>query len=300
MMRWVCQTAFALVFLVSASLCPTALAANIFDDDWVPPKAIPATPPHAVPSTTPTVHTPPATQGSSTGTTRPATSSPVPVAVVPTPTARLVPSPAELSKSRALLKEAFAKQLADRIPPGRRRLAQEFLKAVPESAASAADQYVLLGGAISAAREGSDLRACFTAIEQLSTCFQGIDSIATKADAVALMNGKPDSAALASENLLAVNELVDSAVDAENFVLAGRVLASARNTTAGNTEAQALIQKRQQEIEQVRSAHDHTAAQAEKLAKSPDDPAANLAVGTYSVLHARTVDGGPADARQGQ
>ena len=140
-----------------------AVPGTIFDDDWTPPKPVgqphpvPAQPPPAVP---PPVVPPPAVPP-------PAVAPPaVPDAKPPeTPpvAARLpVPAKADQARSRALLKEVYAKQIYDRSIAGRKKLARTLLDDAPKMADSPIDRFVLLVGAIEASNEAADLESlCF-------------------------------------------------------------------------------------------------------------------------------------------
>ena len=74
---------------------------------------------------------------------------------------RPVPDRPDQVRVQALLKEVFASQLKDKSVAGRRRLAQTLISEAAKSTDHPADQFVLLGGAIDAAREGKSLPLCF-------------------------------------------------------------------------------------------------------------------------------------------
>jgi hypothetical protein len=262
-------SALLLALLLNVCFAIECRAGSIFDDDWTPPKSVqppiaPSTPPTPSPAV-PTPVPPPDPAGGLPG-KRPALLS--------------IPAKADLARSRALLKDAFAKQLSDRTPVGRRRLAQALLNAYRDGAADPADKYALLGGAMNAGKEGLSLRLCCQTADIMAATF-GIDPIAAKLDVLFNLNPKADEPYVCSENLRAAAALLDPLISAENFALAARVCTALRSLAVGNPGALSLIQKRQQQVELMRLAYDRQIQQLEKLKKSPDDAAANYAVGSY-------------------
>jgi hypothetical protein len=186
----------------------------------------------------------------------------------------------EQARSRGLLKETFAKQLKDRSPAGRKKLAQTLLDEVPKAADNPSDEFVLLGGAIEASKEASVLRLCFVAADTMAAQYD-VDGLSVKIEAVLKVNLRGDSPAAAAENVRAAVELIDSLVAVEEFATAGRILALARPAAAGDSALSPVVQKRLQLVETLRSAHDRLVIYVEKLKTSSDDPPANLAVGSY-------------------
>jgi hypothetical protein len=116
------------MLLLFAAAMALSAKGSIFDDDWAPPPAPrdqthPATlPPPPAPATPnrPEVAPPPV----SVPPPAPRESNPPTPAPSPVETGRrAVPGKAELDRSRALLKEAFAAQMADRTAPARHEVA---------------------------------------------------------------------------------------------------------------------------------------------------------------------------------
>jgi len=275
----------ACIFACSAL---SARAGNIFDDDWTPPKPAvrphpaPAQPPPVAPTPTPAdshpAATPPATPQPTV--TPPATAQPVAEARPQAASRHAIPGKLEQARSRGLLKEAFAAQLKDRSIAGRKKLAQTLLDEVPKTADNPSDEYVLLGGAIEASKEAGTLRLCFSAADTMAAQYE-IDALPVKTEAVLKVNLRGDSPATAAENVRAALELVDPLLAGEDFTTAMRILALARPAAAGDSALLPVVQKRLQLIETLRAAHDRLAQYVEKLKTTPDDPAANLAVGSY-------------------
>jgi formylglycine-generating enzyme required for sulfatase activity len=186
----------------------------------------------------------------------------------------------EQARSRGLLKDAFAGQLKDRSIAGRRKLAQALLDEVPKTADNPSDEYVLLGGAIEASKDAGALALCSQAADTMAAQYE-VDALSIKTDAAPKMDLRGDSPATAAENVRVAMELTDSLLAAEDFPAAAKILATARRAAASDPALVSAVQKRMQAVESARAAHDRVAASLEKLKTSPDDPAANLAVGSY-------------------
>jgi len=177
------------------------------------------------------------------------------------------------------MKDVFATELADRSVRGRRAFSQKLLSEAGKYDANPVDKFVLLGGAIAAGEEGGDLRACFTAADQLAAAFQ-VDAQGVKADAALKM---PPSAYASDpvENVKAGLELLDRLVSAEDFANAARLATLLQPFASGDDALNRQLQQRSKDINAMRLARDRSAAQLEKLKSAPYDPAANLEVGRY-------------------
>ena len=268
----------AIIYLAAAVFAAPVRAGNIFDDDWTPPKpaAQPKTAPSPAPESPPNP-TNPSPQNPPVA-TPPAVGQP---SAAPAPPARReIPGRVEQARSRALLKQAFADQLKDRTLAGRKKLAQALLDEVPKTADNPSDEYVLLGGAIEASKESGHLKMCFQAADILASQYD-VNGLNVKTDAVLKMNLHGDSTATAADNVQAALDLIDPLLAAEDFVTAGKILKSARTAATGDQALSAAVQKRMAVVEGLRLAHDRVAQSLEKLKASPNDAAANLAVGSY-------------------
>jgi hypothetical protein len=272
-----CIVAIVLALLVA----PVSAADSIFDDNWSPPK--PATP-KAPPTPKPPVQPNPTPGAPNLPTaTRPATA-PVSPATPPAPIApvvkKAIPSAADLARSRQLLKEVFAAQLADRSIAARGKLADILLQEAAKADASASDQYVLYGGAINAAKEGASLSLVFRAAEELAERYD-VDAPAIKAAAAISMPLKHDSPAVTIDNVLAGLQLIDSLVAEENFAGATTLVNQLRPLSANDKDLVPVVQKRAAEVEAMRVARERVAPAMQQLVAAPANPAANLAVGSY-------------------
>jgi len=198
----------------------------------------------------------------------------------PTAVRRPIPGAAEQARSRELLKTLFASQLMDRSVAGRRKLAQALLAEAPNSADNASDEYVLLGGVIDASKGAGALDLCFQAADLMAGQYE-VDGLGIKSDAALNINLRGDSPASAAANVRMVLDLIDPLVEADDFASAQRLLAQARPLAGGDATLTASIQQRLKIVEASRAVYDGVAPDFEKLKTAPDDPHANLAVGSY-------------------
>jgi hypothetical protein len=280
--RSLCAGLIGLAGLI-AFCAPHASAGNIFDDDWTPPRQVnrprdvPAQPPPPVPNPAPDAAKPPAVPPATPPAIPPP---PADAAPPPAPRHRAIPGKAEQARSRALLKQAFATQLKDRSPAGRKKLAEALLAAGPRTADNSSDEFVLLCGTLDAAREASLLRLCFTAADQMAAMYD-VDALSVKSDAALKVSLRGDSPAVAAENVKAAMELIDPLMAAQEYPMAAKILTSARPAAASEPALASVVQQRLAAVEMLRIARDRVQPSLEKLKTAPNDPAANLAVGKY-------------------
>ena len=240
-------------------------AGNIFDDDWSPP--VRREPAPAAPLTRPAPGVP--------ATPKPEVS---PTAPAP-PARRPIPAKGDSARSRRLMEQIFSAELADSSPQGRQTLATKLLAEESKYDANPADQFVLLSGAIEAAKEGGDLPECFGAADRLASVF-AVEGLDVKADA-ALRMPRAAYAVNAVRNVSAALEVLDQLASAEDFSTAARLGFVLQPIADSDSALGREVQQRRKEIEQMRVAQAKVVTQVERLKKSPDDPAANLAVGSY-------------------
>jgi hypothetical protein len=255
---------------------------SIFDDDWTPPRpestvARPATRPAPPPAPAPISSNGPA------GVHGPAVTPPTlnPPQNLPS-TRRPVPPAADQAKSRKLMTELFAKDLADPSLPARRALARKLVDEAAKLTDAPADQFVVLGGAIEAAVEAGDLRLAFEAADRMADAFD-LDALSLKTSAALKMPAKGYTANVA-ENLPAALGLFGPLESAEDFPAAARLVAVLRLVPVADPALRATVLNWAKEIDDARAARDRLAPALDKLKTSPQDPAANAAVGRYTAL----------------
>lgn len=267
---------------MSASMATTSRAASIFDEDWLPP------PPRVAPARATTV------RPTSVVSTQPAVIGPAtvgdlstrPVAVARAPDAqkrRPIPPAPEMSKSRGLMKDLFAKQLADRTLPGRKKLAGELLAEADKLKDNAVDQYVLLGGAVEAALEAEDLDLCTSAARAMADSYD-VNALAVRADAALKLKyvGLPSDATEA--NVRAALDVIDELQQQDDLDTASRLVLSIQKASSISAELRATVQQRAKLVTVQRTARDRANTAVQRLRSAPDDPAANGIAGRYQAF----------------
>lgn len=245
---------------------------NIFDDDWTPPKPVTSSRP---------------------STTKPEANKvdpvipndvkdPVVIVTVQPPARRAIPAKDQQAAVRKLLHDVYAKELADRSMPARRKLCETLLSEADKVASDApVDQFVLLTAAVNAGLDASDLKLAFTAAEKLGRAFE-VDGLAVKLEAALTVkpSGTPQSM---SENVKAAMEFTGELEAVDAFPAAIRVCGALGPVAAAvSPELRDAVQKRNRELNAAKEAADKVAKQREQLKTNPDDAAANLAVGRYT------------------
>lgn len=276
----------SIALLMLSPAASVAWGGNIFDDDWTPPKPISPAAPTARTDVGGRAGGPRGSAPAPTTVPGPIVAPPgLPAVAVPQMPGAVrlsLPAKADQAKSRQLMKQVFAKELADRTPAGRKALARKLMSTAAQGAQSAADEYVLLAGAIAAAKEAADLPTCFEAADTMARRYD-VDAAAIKAaSALAAPLGPADAAdaAEAAQNVWAGLALVGQLEAADDFATAARVAAALQKGATGPS-LRAQVRKAASALEAMRIAHDRLGPALEKLKASPGDPSANLAVGRY-------------------
>ena len=288
----ICRPLIAVAAYLVFLLPTTARAGNIFDDDWTPPASQRRpVPPVDAPATQPTppsvVNPPPLVP--------PVTAK----EIEPVPASRRpIPEKAAQSQSRKLFKQAFAKELADRSPVARRALAAKLLEEALKVAGVPADHFVLLHGALEAARDGSDLATCIHIADLLAGDYE-IDTVQLKAEAALKMLLKSDSPTITTQNFWSGIALIDQLLAAEDYASVARLGTLLRPTVGTDAALGLVLQNRLKEADARRIGYEKISKDLEQLKTAPDDPMANLAVGKYRCFIKRRLDRRFGDARQG-
>lgn len=251
----------ALLFVTAVGPNPIR-AGGIFDEDFQPPA--PAQPDVSRPAPGPSPATAPTTASAPAGATR-----------------REIPSKADRTRSRSLLKEVYRKELDDRSLPARKALADKFLNEASHSSNAPSDEFVLLSGAIQAAEDASDLSLSFAAADAMGRDFE-VDATGLKA--VIVLNISPRQYAThRAENQSVGLELLDALENSGDYAQAERV-GIVLQQNCGNDIDRAKIEGRLKTIREKLAGVKRLAPALLELKKSPDDPAANLTAGEYFCL----------------
>ncbi len=114
-----------------------------------------------------------------------------------------------------------------------------------------------------------------------------VDGTGVKVDASLKAAIKPDTSSLTAENVEAGLALLGQLESSEDFDIQNRLGAALQKTAAALPALRAAVQTRMRDVAEFRAAHDRVAPFLEKLKSAPDDPAANLSVGSFACFYQR-------------
>ncbi|HWE96322.1 MAG TPA: NPCBM/NEW2 domain-containing protein [Tepidisphaeraceae bacterium] len=279
-------------FRIAAAVClvlaGSALAGNIFDDEWSPPPTVkadppPVTAPSQLPGNEPSVTAPSrAIDGNSPpeGAEHPGASTSAGVSP-PGP----IPASNEQAKARKMFKDVYSRQLADQSGSGRQAIARQLLADAAKITDAPIDRFVLLTGARRAALDAGDVEMAISSDEELCKSF-AVDARSSRLD---LLGRLAKTAKSPSGCAAIVREAFQKSDDAElqgqynvaeQFAAIALAASKGSDKVASRTEASA----RESEIRAVATAY----AQLDKflaiLKVRPADPDASLAVGRFYCL----------------
>jgi hypothetical protein len=193
-----------------------------------------------------------------------------------------VPDAARLKSAEAQVRDVFKPELAK---ADRKALAQDFLRVAGDTNDDPAARYVLLREAASYAAQAGDYNAGVQAIDEVSRRFQ-VDGVALKLSFLtdaAKSAATPESSRFVAENAL---YLMQYAEWKENYAVADAAIAAAQaaGKKARDIALYTRIEGKAKELAASKAAADALRKLRDTLAKTPDDPAANLAIGRHECL----------------
>lgn len=193
-----------------------------------------------------------------------------------------VPDPAKQKESEKLLKDLFKDQYAKKAPADRQALARALLEQARKSAEDPVALWVLYREAQDVAVQICDVRTAMAAIEE-SARFFDIDSMALKNAALTacgkVARGPEDLTSLAE----ALDRLIDELMGADLYDAAEKAatlaLQHARKVNAPRLVSRATL--RSKEVAEAKSRFQAMKSVLQTIAKTPDDPVANLEMGQF-------------------
>ncbi|HLY11503.1 MAG TPA: hypothetical protein VKW04_19530 [Planctomycetota bacterium] len=207
-----------------------------------------------------------------------------PAAAIPVDVSRRapIPDPAKQKDAEKLLKELYKDQYAKKGPADRQALARILLDQARKSAADPVALWVVYREAQDVAVQACDVGTVVAAIDESAKVFD-IDSMTMKVGALsaAAKNAKApeDLAALAD----ALDRLIQELMAADQYDAADKAASSALQY-AKRTNAPRLIGRstqRSKEVAEAKARFQAMKATLQTLARTPDDPAANLEMGQF-------------------
>jgi len=192
------------------------------------------------------------------------------------------PDAAKIREAEKSLRETFKNEYARRAPADLDAFSKKLLAEGQKTQDDPVARYALLSEARDVAAQAGDVTLAFSAVDELDRNFV-VDEVALKTEtlATAAKTAKaPDTHKVIAEAYFTV---ADEAVEREDYdaalSLAGKADASARSGQSAFLVARA--QARTKEIVALRDEYRGLKTALKTLVDSPNDPAANLAVGLY-------------------
>jgi hypothetical protein len=191
-----------------------------------------------------------------------------------------VPEPAKQKESEAIIRDIFKDEYARRSPAERISLARTLIKEAARTKDDPASKFVLLRQAKDLAVEGGDFTLALHAWDELAQTFAGdftADRISVLTAAAKGAKSVEDFQRLARWNL----DLAETALGGEQLEVAEKALdqALASAKKGKDMPAVAKAEARLKDLAALRAWKERVARAREALAKNPEDPAANLALG---------------------
>lgn len=192
------------------------------------------------------------------------------------------PDPAALKDAAKTIRDIFKDDYARKAPADRLALARKFIEQAAQSKDDPASRFTLLSEAQDLAAGAGDAGTAMTAIDRLVESFE-VDGVSLRAAALTslakIAKSPEDSAALARAYL----KLADAAVIVDDYDAARKACdaASALFKKIRDLPGVQRAEAQGKEIADLKGRHDRVRKARETITKTPDDPAANLALGQF-------------------
>jgi len=196
-----------------------------------------------------------------------------------------VPDDARLKKAETEVRDVFKADYAKQTPADRRSLALKLFRNGLDTQDDAATRYVLLREASVQAAQAGELAIGLRALDELALGFQ-VDPVAVKQSFLA----EVAKGARTPEDFKPLTEaylsLMRQALAADAFDVAEQSGAAAVGAArrAKDVALASRAEAKSKEVAGARATAEATKKHRDTLAKNPDDPAANAAVGRYECL----------------
>lgn len=197
-----------------------------------------------------------------------------------------LPDKAAQAKSFALILDIFKEDYDQaKTPEAKSKLATLLLQQARESRDDASNRFVLYREALAMAGGGGDAVLTLQIIEEVDRNFI-VDVWDVKARSLEEVAKNVPTMEAGKELYELLQPLINDAVEADSYDVA-RQLAEVAETAAKKSKVVALViasKKRQEEVGLQSKSFSRQAAFLERLKTNPDDPEANLELGTYFAL----------------
>jgi hypothetical protein len=193
-----------------------------------------------------------------------------------------VPEAAKQREAEKLIKDLFKDKYAKKSPADRKALARHLLDQAAKSQDDLAATWVLCREAQDAAVQSGDVRTLISAIEMAASVFD-VDAMSMRTAALTAAGRMAKTPDEFSELIQPALRLVDELVASDQYDSADKVAGSAVQY-ARKTNDLALVTRvmnRAKEVGDAKTSFQAMKSVLETLAKNPEDPRANLAMGKF-------------------
>jgi len=193
-----------------------------------------------------------------------------------------VPDEPKQREAEKLIKELFKDQYSRRTPQDRRALARFLLEQGARSKDDPVGLWVLYREALDAAIQGGDSDAAVTAIDAAAAVFD-VDGLLMKTSAITAIGKTVKTADDLSASAEAALKLAEDLVLADQYEAADRLLTAALQQAKRTPDASltARVAVRSKEVAEAKSLYQAEKGVLQTLARTPDDPGANLEMGRF-------------------
>jgi hypothetical protein len=193
-----------------------------------------------------------------------------------------VPDPLSLEKARDLVRELYHKEYESKQEISQQQaMAQRMLKQAEQMTNDPAGRYVLLDIAIKIATRIGDTATALSALDDLTATYE-VDELATVHAALVALAKKDRSREGASRLLDKARNLIDPAIEQEQFDMAETLcqIGTAAARQLGDRQAATALQQQAERVEESQKALRDVQRVLATLTEK-DDPEAHLRVGRY-------------------
>jgi hypothetical protein len=193
-----------------------------------------------------------------------------------------VPDPAKQKEAEKLIKELFKEQYSKKLASDRKELARVLLNQASRSQDDLAALWVLYREAQDVAAQSGDVRTAIGAIEAAARVFD-IDALSMKNAVITVVSKTAKAPEEFSGLAQALLALVEELVRADQYDAADKTVASALQFARKSNDADLIggATIRAKEVSEAKTMFQGMKGVLQTLAKSPDDPGANLEIGKF-------------------
>lgn len=193
-----------------------------------------------------------------------------------------IPDAASQKEAEKLLKDLFKEQYAKKTPADKQILARALLDQSRKSQGDPVSIWVTCREARDVASQVCDVRTVVAAIEEAARVFD-IDPLPMKSSDLAIAGKAAKTPEDCQSMAMALDKLIDDLLAADQYEPAEKAAASAQQFArrANDARLAARAAARVKDVTEAKTRYQAMKGVLQTLAKTPDDPAANLEMGQF-------------------